>query len=450
MTSKGTKTTVKQCYVYITLPNQTRAVTAAKYELSNPEKDPIGKFVYGKSYLDRPDAVEIDPVELRFGTKIEPTTKMGGIYGALRDASPDHWGKLIIERANKVAKLDEMEYLLQSSDARAGALSFGHNNLPPAPDRPFNTVFDLEELQEVALAVLTDTEKNSAVKAEHARRLLLVGTAMGGARPKAVVEDADGLWIAKFNKPDDRWDSAKVEHAMLQLAKACGITVADSRITTVGHRNVLLVKRFDREKVKGGYLRARMISALTLLRSEDSIEARSRGEWTYLGMVEALRRVSSDPRRDARELFRRMCFNAAASNTDDHARNHALIAIDHAWKLSPAYDLTPSPAIGMERFLHMVVGDQGTRASAENLLSQASRFLLEPDEAQAIVAEVSKCVRNQWYGIARREQVTEGDCEIIRPSFENEGFSFQLHPKPKKQAPKKTASKKGKKQKISA
>ena len=129
MTSKNT---VKQCFVYITLPGQTDAVTAAKYELSNPETNPVGRLVYGKSYLARSDAMEIDPVELRLGAKIEPTTKFNGLYGAIRDASPDYWGRLIIERAKRVAKLDEMDYLLEySSDARAGALSFGHNNTPP-------------------------------------------------------------------------------------------------------------------------------------------------------------------------------------------------------------------------------------------------------------------------------------------------------------------------------
>ncbi len=438
MTSKST---VKQCFVYITLPGQTQAVTAAKYELANPETNPVGRFVYGKSYLARPDAVEIDPVELRLGAKIEPTTKLNGIYGAIRDASPDYWGRLIIERANRVAKLDEMEYLLQSSDARSGALSFGHNNAPPAPDRHFNTILDLEELQETALALLEDKKKTDAAKAEQARRLLLVGTAMGGARPKAVVQDDEGLWIAKFNRPEDRWDSAKVEHTMLQLAKACGVAVAHSRVTTIGNRNVLLVKRFDREKVKDGYLRARMVSALTLLRSEDSMEARGRGEWSYLALVEALRRVSSEPRRDAKELFCRMCFNSAASNIDDHARNHAVIAMDKSWRLSPAYDLTPSPSVGMERYLQMIAGNQGTRASAENLLSQAARFLVEPDEAQAIVAEVSKCVRTQWYRIARKEHVTEADCETIRSAFENEGFSFQTQPVTKKSDPRKAPAK---------
>lgn len=436
MTSRNA---ARQCFVYITLPGETEAVTAAKYELTNAGSGHVGRFVYGRNYLARPDAVEIDPVELTLGAKVGPTTKFNGLYGALRDASPDHWGRLIIERALGKAQLDEMDYLIHSSDARVGALSFGYGNAPPGPDREFNTILDLAELQQAALAILEDKDTTKDAKMEQARRLLLQGTAMGGARPKAVVEDEEGLWIAKFNKPTDRWDNALVEHATLQLAKACGIAVAHSKVTTVGHSNVLLVKRFDRERDGDEYRRARMVSALTLLRSEDTQIARANGEWSYLRLVETLRQVSSGPRRDARELFRRMVFNAAASNTDDHARNHAIIATDLDWRLSPAYDLTPTPHIGQERYLTMIAGDHGTRASAENLLTQAPRFLMEPDEARALATEVAQRVRNQWYGVARREHVTEGDCEAIRPSFENEGFHFEAPLKPKK---KKTPAKK--------
>jgi serine/threonine-protein kinase HipA len=434
MTSKSAP---RSCFVYITLPGEMRAVTAAKYELTHAVTGPIGRFIYGRNYLARPNAVEIDPVELTLGAKVEPTTKLNGLYGALRDASPDRWGRLIIERALRKTQLDEMDYLIHSSNARVGALAFGYSNAPPGPDRELNTVLALAELQETALAILADKDENIAAdaRAEQARRLLLQGTAMGGARPKAVIEDEEGLWIAKFNKPTDRWDSALVEHATLQLAKACGIAVAHSKITTIGHSNVLLVKRFDRERAGDDYRRARMVSALTLLRSEDTQMARGNGEWSYLRLVERLRQISSDPRRDARELFRRMVFNAAASNTDDHARNHAVIAMDKHWKLSPAYDLTPTPHIGQERYLAMIAGDQGARASAENLLSQAPRFLMELEEAQALATEVARCVRDQWYGIARREHVTEGDCEAIRPSFENEGFHFGASLTPRKKKP---------------
>jgi len=123
--------------------------------------------------------------------------------------------------------------------------------------------------------------------------LLLVGTSMGGARPKTVVEDEAGLWVAKFNLATDAWNSARVEHAMLMLARRCGLTTADSRVVEVGGRDVLLVRRFDREKVPDGYLRARMVSALTMLRAEDTFQSRDR--WSYVHLAEELRRACSEP-----------------------------------------------------------------------------------------------------------------------------------------------------------
>ena len=165
---------------------------------------------------------------------------------------------------------------------------------------------------------------------------MLLGTSMGGARPKAVVEDRSGLWVAKFNKPQDKWNNARVEHAMLTLARLCGIFAAESKVVVVGDRDVLLVKRFDREKAKGGYnIRSRMVSASDFLCTDDS--PLSRGRWSYLLLVEEIRRACEEPRRNAHELFRRIVFNSLISNTDDHPRNHAILAKDKDWKLSPRF-----------------------------------------------------------------------------------------------------------------
>ena len=212
---------------------------------------------------------------------------------------------------------------------------------------------------------------------------MLIGTSMGGARPKTVVEDDEGLWIAKFNREDDRWNYASVEHAMLMLAKKCGIRVAESRIVQVGGKDVLLVRRFDRYKIEKGYARARMISGLTLLQTDEN----ERDRWSYISLAEEIRRIVANPSKDAAELFRRMCFNALISNIDDHPRNHALIAKEREWNLSPAYDLTPSPVIAQERRdFAMTCGDKGRFACASNVLSQHTRFLLGPVDAKAIVA----------------------------------------------------------------
>ncbi len=329
-----------------------------------------------------------------------------------------------MEKRSGLTELGEIDYLLHSPDDRAGALGFGRNREPPAPRKAFNQTMELERLQEIADAIIADEEIPEGPEAEQAQDLMFGGTSMGGARPKAVVEEDNILWIAKFNQPDDKWNEARVEHAMLMLARECGIHSADSKVVTIGDRDVLMVKRFDREHTRMGYRRGRMLSALTLLRSDD--EPQLRENWSYVSLVEELRRISSQPKEDGRELFLRMCFNALISNIDDHPRNHAMVAMDTDWKLSPAYDLTPSTPISQEhRDLALECGDMGRFANAANLLTQCARFYLDKEAAARIIDELEATVKNNWYAVARREGVTEPDCERISTAFAYPGF--RLH-----------------------
>jgi serine/threonine-protein kinase HipA len=143
-------------------------------------------------------------------------------------------------------------------------------------------------------------------------------------------------------------------------------------------------------------------------------------------MAEELRRVSAEPAKDARELFGRMTFNALISNADDHPRNHAMIAKARDWRLSPAYDLTPSTPISLEsRDLALVIGDGGRNATAQNLISQSLRFLLKTDEAAAIVADMEQRVASTWYAVARAAGVSTTDCELISGAFVYPGFRPQ-------------------------
>jgi serine/threonine-protein kinase HipA len=416
----ATPTGADECFVYVTLPGETEAVTAGRYvREANRQGVATGRFVYGRSYLARPDAVEIDPVELRLSAQTYETVLMKGLFGALRDAGPDYWGRRVIEKHAGLTELGELGYLLHSPDDRAGALGFGLGQTPPAPVRAFNRTLDLARLQEIADRLLSDEPRATDTEAAQVEELLLLGTSMGGARPKAVVEDADGLWLAKFNRADDKWNMARVEHAMLLLARACGLLTAESRIETIGDRDLLLVKRFDREKVANGYTRARMISALTLLRADET----QRERWSYVVLAEELRRISADPRRDAAELFRRMIFNALISNIDDHPRNHAVIAPQREWRLSPAYDLTPSVPVSPEhRDLAMSAGDLGRWANARNILSQAPRFLLDPTEAAVMVDAMEEAIKGGWYAVARGAGVSEADCATIANAFAYPGF----------------------------
>ncbi len=417
-----TSNAARECYVYITLPGTVAPITAGKFALDQTRTGvSVGRFVYGRSYLDNPQAVEIDPVELKLSRRTYETVQLKGVFGALRDAGPDYWGRRIIEKHAARTVLGEMDYLLESPDDRAGALGFGLNQAPPAPLRTFNKTLDLEKLQVLADALVQD-EIPTDPAAPQIQELLLLGTSMGGARPKTVVEDDEGLWIAKFSRNDDRWNFPRVEYAMLRLARRCGINVAESRIETVGGKDVLLIKRFDREKANAGYLRARMISGLTVLRAEEDANRRTR--WSYMVLAEELRRIVAEPQKDGGELFRRMCFNAMISNLDDHPRNHALIARNQEWALSPAYDLTPSPVVAQDRRdLAMECGNQGRFANAANILSQRARFLLHEEEAEGIVNEMREQV-SHWYEIVRACGVSGTDAEAIRSAFLYPGFSY--------------------------
>jgi len=232
------------------------------------------------------------------------------------------------------------------------------------------------------------------------------------------------LWISKFGRHDDRWNHPRVEYGLLKLAEACGLTVVDSDITTVGGREVLLVRRFDRDRAEDGYRRHRMVSALTLLQSADNPVPRQ--DWSYILLADEIRRVSAKPEADLRELFGRMCFNGAVSNLDDHPRNHAVLAKGRGWRLSPAFDLTPTPMIAMERRdLAMACGTAGRYANRKNFLSQHGRFLLSEEDATALLHHIVETVRNAWRPTMRQSGVSEAHSEAIATAFLYEGFFYE-------------------------
>ena len=415
----------RECYVYIVPPGAIEFVTAGRFHVSpTPDGQAVGEFVYGRRYIERDDAVELDPVELRLRRGLYETARMEGFFGAIRDSMPDSWGRRVIEKHTGHTRLEEFDYLIQGPDDRAGALGFGLNVEPPAPQSVFNRTLDLDRLQAAADAVINDEPDIAGSSAGQVEDLMLPGTSMGGARPKAVVQHQQDLWLAKFARQDDRWNHPRVEHGLLKLAEACSLTVADSKITTVAGRDVLLVRRFDRARTERGYRRYRMVSALTLLQIDDNPTART--GWSYILLADEIRRASADPPVDLRELFRRMCFNAAVSNLDDHPRNHAVFAKERDWRISPAFDLTPSPVIAIDRRdLAMECGKFGRFANRENLLSVHGRFLLSRTEATDLLDGIVETVRSQWRPAMRSAGVSDADCNAIAGAFLYEGFFYQ-------------------------
>ena len=417
------------------MPGSTDVVTCGRYQQTRaPNGDFIGRFVYGRSYRARPDAVPLDPFTLPISDITYETTDYNGIFGALRDASPDAWGRMVIERATGRSDLWEIDYLLASPDDRAGALSFGDSATAPTSSFTANRVLHLSELVDAAERLDDERGGSTSDDPVAAARLLLEhqGTTMGGARPKGVLEDDGVLWIAKFPQRSDRWNNAAVEGALLALAGRCGIRVPAARVIVVGGRPVLLVERFDRAAVIApgthhaqAFLRHRMISACTILRADDRGTDRTR--WSYLDLADELQRWSGHPADDERELFLRMAFNALVSNLDDHPRNHAVVAPTRDWRLAPAFDITPQPSPGRhERDLAMTCGNYGRRACRANLISAASRFGLNAEEAEAQIDTLRAIIARDWEREIRARAGTSADVAAVAPAIMDEGFEYAV------------------------
>lgn len=371
-------------YIYIQLPGTMETVPCASLKVRSLGAGAFeGTFTYGRRYLERSNVVALDPFHLPLTTKPLRLTKLKGIPGAVRDASPDAWGRRVIQARlqRPEADLSEVDYLLHGPDDGAGNLSFGRSLQPPAPHRPFNRTHQLAALTEAANAL----EEDGKLPQEVLERLE-PGTSMGGARPKVTVEDDNRLWLAKLPERGDRHNTQRIEYATLELARAAGLRVCRARLEPIGRRDALLLERFDRQwnPDAGAYRRYGLVSGLTVLDAEDGYLGRER--WSYPLLADELRRWSVKSTDDRHELFRRTVFNAMVTNTDDHPRNHALLQTSQGWRLSPAYDIVPQPLLSQERRdLALEVGRFGRVVSLYNLLSHCEAFGLSTDQARALV-----------------------------------------------------------------
>ena len=414
-------TSEREAYVYIQLPGTLETVPAALLRVQTLlDGTQIGRFRYGDRYLERQDAVALDPFQLPLAAQVFAFTQLKGIPGAVRDAGPDAWGRRVIEHKleRSAGELQEIDYLLHGPQDGAGYLSFGLKAQPPAPRRLYNRTHQLAEL----IAATQAIEEGRPVAADLLEHLD-PGTSMGGARPKATIEDAQDLWLGKFPARDDPFNLQRVEFATLELARRCGLNVTRAKLQRVGEGEVLMLQRFDREHTGKGYLRFGFVSGMTVLDCGDGYQDRER--WSYPLLADNLRRWSDKPQADCAELFRRMVFNAAVTNNDDHPRNHALLRRQKGWRLSPAYDLVPVPLVSLERRdLALTVGVYGRTASIYNLLSQAGRFGLSAEEARGQIDQIVAVVR-QWRDIFSALGVSAKDIDYIAPAMLPECFFFE-------------------------
>lgn len=384
-------------------------------------------FRYGASFLSTWGAFAVDPFALpledRAYRNADPVNAM---HGALWDAGPDDWGRYVIDRQFG-AQTYPIGYLLRSQEDRVGHLCFSES-----PDRsPALSAPLAREWLSEAWQVVTGLEAGRPVAPELAHRIR-ANTAMGGARPKLTVADGQAQWLAKFpsRRDDPRYSQARVEAAMLDLAAQCGLNAARAELHTIADGpagpggDILLVRRFDRSVAgDGGWYRDAYVSARTVLSSDRSSLSFS---GSYARLARALTRWSAKPASDKIELFRRMVFNCCVSNTDDHDRNHGLLANEEAdlFRLSPAFDIVPRLHQTQRRYQAMNIGDQGAEASVENLLTSAIAFDLDVARAAQIIRDMQATVQAGWRSALQGRGVDRMAIELLSPCFRELPQSF--------------------------
>ena len=242
------------------------------------------------------------------------------------------------------------------------------------------------------------------------KQLLAPGSSLGGARPKATVQDEKGnLWIAKFPSKHDEVNSGAWEKVVHDLAELCGLDVPEAKLETFSKNgSTFLVKRFDRN----GDKRIHFASAMTLLGKSDGASG-SDGS-SYLDMVSFIRKNGAEPERDLRELWKRIVFNMMVSNTDDHMRNHGFILTKKGWRLSPLYDVNPIP---YGNTLSLNVSMEDNSISIDLAVSVAKYFDLDEKEAIEIANEIKGIVRDNWEILAKKCGLSRNACEYMRPAF---------------------------------
>ena len=400
----------KEAYVWIWLPDETGPVVAGKLESDNGNL----LFNYGKSYLERVNdakpAISIYEPELPLKAGYLPLLEGLNIPGCIRDAAPDAWGRRVI--INKklglkgmrtdTAELNELTYLLESGSDRIGALDFQVSPSEYVPRSTTNAT--LEELLESAERV-----EKGMVLTEELDHALFHGSSIGGARPKALIEDREKKYIAKFSSTADLYSIVKAEFIAMRLAKLAGLNVASVKLVRAAEKDVLLIKRFDRERTLNGWTRKAMVSALTLL-GLDEMMARYA---SYETLAEIIRHRFTDPKNTLKELFSRLVFNILCGNTDDHARNHAAFWNGKELSLTPAYDICPQSRTGNEASQAMLIHGNDNLSHLKTCLQAAHNFLLSEDDAREIFEKQKEIIKSNWDNVCDEAGLNEIDRRLL-------------------------------------
>ena len=369
------------------------------------------RFEYAAEWLAAPDRFALSPaLPLREGSHSATgrENKRSALSGVFADAAPDAWGRALMTKALG-GGLTEFDYLVRSDDrTRQGALRFLGEDMEPLSDLnpPIPRLVDLERLRALAQRF----ERDPGGAEQEARDLAGVAGSLGGARPKASVEGNGHLRIAKFTSEKDTKPVERVEVATLKLAAQCGLRVAEATLELRDSDHpIALIRRFDRrDGARIPYMSAR--TALDWQSDEGGY---------YTDIADVIRQVSSKPSEDLNELWRRIVFTILVSNKDDHLKNHGFIySGGDRWRLSPAFDINPSPS--RHRVLETGIIQGGSfDASLDIALDAAEFFDLPPTDARRQASEMAKTIAKNWKQALSAEGTSPDDMRIYADAFEH-------------------------------
>ncbi|SNX61224.1 serine/threonine-protein kinase HipA [Nitrosomonas ureae] len=400
----------KEAYVWIWLLDETEPVVAGRLEADNGNI----LFNYGKSYLerarDKKTAIAIYEPELPLKAGVLPLHEGLTMPGCIRDAAPDAWGRRVIINkklgrkgaSTDTGELDELTYLLESGSDRIGALDFQRSPTEYIPRSANNVSMEelIESVERVEKGVPLTPELDQA---------LFHGSSIGGARPKALIQDQGKKYVAKFSSSTDLYSVVKAEFVAMRLAALSGLNVAPVKLIKAANKDVLLIERFDRRQKDQGWARKAMVSALTLLGLDDMMARYA----SYETFAEIIRHRFTDPKATLEEVFSRLVFNILCGNTDDHARNHAAFWNGKELTLTPAYDICPQGRTGNEASQAMLISGNNNLSQLKSCLETAHNFLLSEVQARAIFEKLISAIKRHWDGVCEEAELSEVDKKLL-------------------------------------
>lgn len=371
-----------------------------------------GTFEYSPDWLNVPWAYPLDPVNLPLSAKRYRTLSQHGVFGVFRDAAPDDWGTRIMLLRNQHAPQSELERLLRTSGGGVGQLRFSLSRNRALQPKPLPEMAALESLAQLAGRV----DARQQLQPEELE-LLEPGSSMGGARPKVTVHDKGVPWLVKLGKSSDLVDMPLLEYcSALFLSQKLGINIPPVKLIQIGGRHAFAVQRFDH----GDQGPKHFISANSLFNQDKIrlVKDSRLNPYSYCNLAKQIRQHCADFKADAEELFRRMVANIVMGNTDDHARNHALLYDIRSahWQLSPAYDMLPVVGSNAPRQA-MGVGRWGAQSNIANALSYAELFGLDKKTAEDVV-HMTISTYKEWPQFCEKYGMAKSDVSVVKNLYQ--------------------------------